>query len=178
MKKVLLVDEHDNSLGYMEKMEAHKNGGKLHRAFSVFLYDGEKMLIQKRASTKYHCPSLYTNSCCSHPLDDDIKYYAKKRLVEELGIDLKKIHLKEVKTMLYKKTFTNSLTEYEYDHLLISEYKSKSFCLNLKEVSEVVWIDFDSLLKDIKINKDKYTYWFKKSVEDVIAIIRKQKKTM
>jgi len=174
MNKVLLVDENDNSLGYMEKMEAHKNGGKLHRAFSVFLYKGENMLIQKRANSKYHCPSLYTNSCCSHPLDDDIKFYARKRLVEELGVDIDSISLKEVKTMLYKKTFSNSLTEYEYDHLFISEYKSNFFSLNLNEVSEVMWVDFDSLLKDIKINEDKYTYWFKKSVEDVIAIIRKQ----
>ena len=150
MEKVLLVDENDSEIGYMEKMEAHKNGGTLHRAFSVFLYKDGKMLLQRRANSKYHCPGLWTNSCCSHPLSSDIKFYARKRLVEELGVDLKKINLSEVGSLTYKHSFSNGLTEYEFDHLLISKYDSEIFNLNSAEVSEIEWIEYSLLLENIE----------------------------
>ena len=68
---VILVDKHDNQLGLMEKIEAHKKA-VLHRAFSVFiLNDNNELLIQQRALSKYHSPALWTNTCCSHPRDGE-----------------------------------------------------------------------------------------------------------
>ena len=67
---VILVNEHDEELGFMEKMEAHQKG-MLHRAFSVFIYNKRgEMLLQQRASGKYHSPDLWTNACCSHPMPE------------------------------------------------------------------------------------------------------------
>ena len=67
MKKVILVNEEDVEIGSMEKLEAHERG-LLHRAFSIFIMnDHHKMLLQKRADSKYHSPGLWTNACCSHP---------------------------------------------------------------------------------------------------------------
>ena len=95
MTEVILVNEQDEAIGSMEKMQAHVEG-KLHRAFSVFIVNGDnKMLLQKRAAKKYHSPSLWTNACCSHPApEENIFDAAKRRLNEELGmeiIDMKKI---------------------------------------------------------------------------------------
>lgn len=65
---VILVDENDNQTGTAGKMEAHLNGGKLHRAFSVIITDSKgRIMLQKRAAAKYHSQGLWTNTCCSHP---------------------------------------------------------------------------------------------------------------
>ena len=66
MEQVLLVNLNDEVIGLEEKMAAHEKT-LLHRAFSVFLFNENKVLLQKRASSKYHCPGLWTNTCCSHP---------------------------------------------------------------------------------------------------------------
>ena len=84
---VILVNPQDEVQGLMEKQEAHRKG-LLHRAFSVFIFnsDGE-MLLQRRASTKYHSPNLWTNAVCSHPREGETyKEAAIRRLKEELGI--------------------------------------------------------------------------------------------
>ena len=66
-EEVILVNEHDEPIGVMEKLEAHQQP-ILHRAFSVFIFNNKnEMLLQKRASTKYHSANLWTNACCSHP---------------------------------------------------------------------------------------------------------------
>ena len=87
MEYVVLVDEQDNPIGKMEKQQAHIEG-LLHRAFSIFIFNSEnKLLLQKRASSKYHCGGLWTNSCCSHPRENEnIQDAANRRLVEEMGM--------------------------------------------------------------------------------------------
>ena len=86
MQEVILVNEADEAIGSMEKMEAHEKA-LLHRAFSVFLFNKKgEMLLQKRAAAKYHSPSLWTNACCSHPMPgEETKDAALRRLEEELG---------------------------------------------------------------------------------------------
>ena len=85
-EKVVLVDKDDNQIGLMPKMEAHLKG-KLHRAFSVIIFNSErKILLQKRASTKYHTPNLWSNTCCSHQREGEDNLNAgKRRLNEEMG---------------------------------------------------------------------------------------------
>jgi isopentenyl-diphosphate delta-isomerase len=115
---VILVDEQDNPIGTAEKMEAHQNGGKLHRAFSVLVFNdkGETML-QRRAASKYHCPTLRTNTCCSHPRPDEITLAAAtRRLQEEMGFVCP---LEEKFTFLYRAEFSNGLTEHEFDHVFV-----------------------------------------------------------
>ena len=86
-EQVILVDELDNAIGTMEKMEAHEKG-LLHRAFSVFIFNGEgELLLQQRALTKYHSAGLWTNTCCSHPRPNEtVLNAAKRRLTEEMGL--------------------------------------------------------------------------------------------
>ena len=86
-EKVVLVDENDNQIGLMSKMEAHQKG-TLHRAFSIFLFNSEnQILLQKRSSNKYHSGGLWTNTCCSHPRDEESVIDAgNRRLFEVMGI--------------------------------------------------------------------------------------------
>ena len=87
---VILVDEKDNELAYGEKHAVHK-AGKLHRCFSIFIFDSHgKMLIQQRAMKKYHSPGLWTNTCCGHPRPkENTKKAAHRRMGEEMGFDCK-----------------------------------------------------------------------------------------
>ena len=155
---VTLIDLNDNQLGTCEKAEAHKKG-LLHRAFSVFLFNGNKMLIQKRAATKYHTPNLWTNACCSHPqLNEDVVLSAELRCKEELGIT-KPLTLKEVFNFVYFYKFREDLIEYELDHVLMGEYNGE-VVLDPEEASEVMWIEIDDLLKWVQEKPQEFTPWF------------------
>src|SRR6185437_4712327 len=93
-EQVILVNERDEQTGTIEKIEAHQKA-LLHRAFSVFIFNGKgEMLLQKRASGKYHSPGLWANTCCSHPRPGEpVEVAARRRLKEEMGFetDLHKI---------------------------------------------------------------------------------------
>ena len=162
MERVILVDTHDNQIGTEEKMQAHKDG-KLHRAFSVFVSNSDgKMLIQKRALSKYHCPGLWSNTCCSHPRDGEtVLQAAHRRLTEELNFDCP---LEEVFSFTYKIAFENGLTEHEFDHVLTGKFDGNP-TINKEEVAEYKWITVDELKTDIKSNPDKYTYWLKVAID-------------
>ena len=85
-EKVILVNEQDEQIGLMPKMEAHEKA-VLHRAFSVFIFnDNNELMLQQRAFDKYHSPGLWTNTCCSHQRDGETNIEAgKRRLQEEMG---------------------------------------------------------------------------------------------
>lgn len=157
MRQVILVDMNDREIGTMEKMTAHEQAC-LHRAFSVFLFRENKVLLQKRASSKYHCGGLWTNTCCSHPEPgENVTDAAIRRLREELDIHVDDVQ--EVHSFVYHHAFENGLTEFEYDHVLVGEYDG-SWVENSEEVDEVKWVDINELKEDIASNPKKYTPWF------------------
>lgn len=155
---VILVDNNDNQLGLMEKIEAHEKA-LLHRAFSVFiLNDNKQLLLQKRALNKYHSPGLWTNTCCSHPRDGESVIDAGiRRLDEEMGF---KTQLNNLFSFVYKARLDNGLTEHEYDHVLLGKY-NKDPSINELEVCDWKWVDLDALSNDLVINPKSYTVWFK-----------------
>ena len=76
----IVVDDDDNIIGKDSKVNCHLKEGKLHRAFSVLLFNSDdKLLIQQRADEKITFPSIWAKSCCSHPLyqDGEEKLYAR-----------------------------------------------------------------------------------------------------
>lgn len=157
-ENVVLVDTNDNKLGLMEKLEAHRKG-LLHRAFSVFILDEKKrLLLQKRALNKYHSPGLWTNTCCSHPRDnEDVIDAGKRRLNEEMGISASLNHLF---SFIYKVNFDNGLIEHEFDHVLIGNSKTDPV-INKDEVCDWKWVDIKNVKIDLADNSDMYTEWFK-----------------
>lgn len=159
MEKVILVDKNNKEIGIEEKIRAHVKG-KLHRAFSIFLFNSKnELLLQRRAKTKYHCGGLWTNTCCSHPRPGEkIIDAAKRRLKEEMGIITEDIW--NVSSFIYKAILGNGLTEHEYDYVLVGNC-DESPKINLKEVDNWKWVTLEELKKDIKKNADKYTPWFR-----------------
>ncbi|MFC4222136.1 isopentenyl-diphosphate Delta-isomerase [Flagellimonas marina] len=157
-ENVILVNEADEPIGLMPKMEAHEKA-LLHRAFSVFVMNdkGETML-QQRAKDKYHSPLLWTNTCCSHQRNGESNIEAgKRRLMEEMGFSTE---LKELFSFIYKAPFDNGLTEHEYDHVMIGSFNSAPN-INPKEVADWKWMHPEDIKKDISKNPDHYTAWFK-----------------
>ena len=163
-EKVILVDEFDNEVGTMEKMEAHRKG-LLHRAFSIFIFNDQgELLLQRRAKSKYHSGGLWTNTCCSHPRKNEtVNDAAHRRLMEEMGFDTDL----EVKfQFIYRKNLDNDLIEHELDHVLFGKYEDKPN-INLEEAEDYCYISIMELKESIFSEPEKYTEWFKICFEEV-----------
>jgi isopentenyl-diphosphate delta-isomerase len=166
MEFVVLVDEQDNAIGTMEKQQAHIEG-VLHRAFSIFIFNSEKeLLLQKRASSKYHCGGLWTNACCSHPRENEnTQDAANRRLEEEMGMQCS---LTPIFTFVYKAGFENGLTEHEFDHVFFGE-SNQTPKINTEEVEAYRYISMDDLQQEIKEFPEKFTPWFIIALDRVLA---------
>ncbi len=164
MEYVILVDEHDNPIGLMEKQAAHVNP-HLHRAFSVFIFNSNgELLMQQRALSKYHSPGLWTNTCCSHPRDGETtKDAASRRLMEEMGMTCE---MHEVYTFIYKAPVGQGLTEHEFDHVFIGQSDDIPE-INHEEVESWKYMPIDTLKNDIQIHHEQYTEWFKITFEEM-----------
>ncbi len=156
--EIILVDEKDNPVGVMNKMEVHQKA-ILHRAFSVFIFnENNEMLLQKRAAQKYHSAGLWTNACCSHPKPgEETLAAAKIRLHEEMGFCT---NLVKVFDFIYQTEFENGLVEHEFDHVFIGYYNAAVFP-NPDEVSEYCFMSLIEIEKSIQSNPLQYTEWFK-----------------
>lgn len=155
---VILVNERDEEVGTMEKMEAHRKA-LLHRAFSIFIFNGRgEMLLQRRALTKYHSGGLWTNACCSHPRPGEmVAAAATRRLKEELGFVTK---LKQAFSFIYKAPFDNGLTEHEYDHVLTGGYDGRIHP-DSDEVSDYCYKSMEEIRDNLSSHPKKYTEWFR-----------------
>ena len=169
-ENVILVDKNDNQVGLMPKLEAHQKG-LLHRAFSIFIFNSKyELLLQKRASSKYHSGGLWTNTCCSHPREgEETLDAANRRLIEEMGIQTS---LRKVHDFIYRAELDNDLTEHEFDHVLYGIYNEDPI-INKDEADDFKWIDMDSLNEDIKTNGNNYTIWFKIAFEYFYNYLKK-----
>ena len=169
-EKVILVDKNDNQVGLMPKLEAHEKG-VLHRAFSIFIFNSKyELLLQKRASSKYHSGGLWTNTCCSHPREgEDTLDAANRRLDEEMGI---KTSLRKVYDFIYKAELDNQLTEHEFDHVFYGVCDNDPI-LNKDEAEDFKWVDMETLNNDIIKNENNYTVWFKIAFEYFYNYLKK-----
>lgn len=115
-----LVDEAGVTIGTAEKLSAHLAPGRLHRAFSVFLFDEQgRMLLQRRALGKYHSPGVWSNTCCGHPYPGEPPFVAAaRRTAEELGVA--PALMRAAGTVRYNHPDPASgLVEQEFNHLFV-----------------------------------------------------------
>lgn len=170
---VILVNENDEKIGLMPKLEAHEKA-LLHRAFSVFvLNDNNEIMLQQRAANKYHSPLLWTNTCCSHQRENETNLEAgKRRLFEEMGFETP---LTELFSFIYKAPFDNGLTEHEYDHVMIGNYKNEPI-INKEEVESWKWMGIDAIKLEMIEKPEIYTEWFKIIFDKFYHHIEAQKK--
>ena len=164
--EVILVNENDEEVGTMEKMEAHRKG-VLHRAFSIFIFNEKgQMLIHQRAQKKYHNGGLWTNTCCSHPMPGEITAEAaSRRLREEMGFDTE---LEKVFAFTYNEGFENGLTEYEFDHVFVGTWSGK-IDPNPDEVQDYVYKNMAELDEELVSHPSKFTVWFRIAFPKIIA---------
>lgn len=166
-EELILVDVHDNPIGFETKLKAHENGGKLHRAFSIFVFDGVgRMLLQRRAKKKYHFGGLWTNACCGHPRKgENLQEAAHARLRQEFGFSTE---AEEVFSFVYRASDAKSgLTEYEFDHVFCGEFDGEPRA-NPDEIDDWQWMGLADLLADLETNAHAYTPWFRIAVHQVI----------
>ncbi len=155
---VVLVNENDEQIGLMPKMEAHEKA-LLHRAFSVFVFnDNNQLMLQQRAANKYHSPLLWTNTCCSHQRDGESNLEAGvRRLEEEMGFVC---DLEEKTSFIYKAPFDNGLTEHELDHVMVGYYNDDPK-INREEVERFKYMTVEEVKEDMALKPEIYTEWFK-----------------
>lgn len=170
MPVITKVNLKDEVLGYVTKEEAHRQPC-LHRAFSLFLYHDDKMLIQQRAKGKYHSGGLWTNSCCSHPRQNEkLEEAVQSRMLEELGVQCA---CEEKFSFTYYHKFREDLYEYEVDHVFIGTYTGE-IKLNPEEAMDAKWVSFDELETDVLEHPEKYTVWFITALPKVLEYIREK----
>ncbi len=167
--KIIIVDKKDKEIGTEFKIKVHKEG-KLHRGFSIFIFNSKgNLLLQKRSPKKYHSGGLWTNTCCSHPRPGEtVNFAAHRRLKEEMGFDC---DLSEIFSFIYKAKLNNELIEYEFLHVLIGKFDGKPI-INAEEVEDFKWVSFEFLERDTHQNPNTYTYWFKKCYKKVFKALK------
>jgi len=167
---VILVDEQDHEIGQMPKLAVHQQG-LLHRAFSIFIFNGEgELLLQQRAMNKYHSPGLWTNTCCSHPRPNEaIEQAASRRLMEEMGM---RCELTKQFNFTYKAQFPNGLIEHEFDHVFfgLSDHAPQA---NPNEVGDWRYSTLEALHADIASSPDEFTPWLQVCLKQVTSRLAK-----
>jgi isopentenyl-diphosphate delta-isomerase len=157
MQEVILVNENDEQVGTMDKLEAHQQA-KLHRAFSVFIFNSKgQMLLQQRAENKYHSAGLWTNACCSHPAPgEDTNIAAQRRLQEEMGFTTSVVRIFD---FTYRAEFDNGLVEHEFDHVYLGVYNDMVHP-NPDEVQDFCYKELDEVRGLMSAQPEIFTAWF------------------
>lgn len=156
-ERVILVDRGDAVVGSAEKLAAHLDGA-LHRACSVFVFDGAgALLVQRRAAGKYHSAGLWSNSCCGHPRPGEGTLdAARRRLREEMGVDCE---LHAATAMRYRASLGAELTEHEFDHIFVGRWDGLP-SLDPAEVDAYEWRALAALLTELGDHPSRFTVWF------------------
>ena len=164
MEELILVNENDEEVGSGEKLQVHREG-KLHRAFSIFVFDSRnRLLLQKRADTKYHSGGLWSNTCCGHPRPGETtETAAHRRLREEMDFDCE---LRLCSSFIYRAELDGDLTEWEYDHVLVGRYDAAPRP-NPAEVGDWRWVTVDELRAGIDERPEHFTYWLRAALSKI-----------
>lgn len=159
MTEIMIPAWVEGTLQPIEKLAAHQRGLR-HLAISVFIMDGTRTLLQRRADSKYHTPGLWTNACCTHPhWGETVEDAAPRRVSEELGIQ--GLTLRKRAEVEYRADVGNGLIEHELASIFIAEVDEATLRPrpNPNEVSETRWIALDDLRADVAAHPETYTPW-------------------
>lgn len=165
---VVLVDAADRAVGAAPKLAAHRAGLR-HRAHSVFVRDGAgRMLLQRRARTKYHSGGLWSNACCGHPRPGEpLDAAAARRLFEELGLAC---DLEPIGKVAYEARFDGGMSENEVVTLFCGRWGGP-VRPDPAEAEEVAWVAMDDLLSDVRTRPALYTVWFRKYLTEHLDLL-------
>ena len=156
---VILVDQDDNPIGKEDKVKCHLPNGKLHRAFTALIFNGDgKLLLTKRSEGKMLWPNYLDGTVASHPRESETYVSsAERRMPEEIGISCK---MNYVNKFEYHVPYKDIGSENEICGTLIGTVDSFDNSRMIKdEISEVKWINPDELKNELEQNKDSYCPW-------------------
>jgi isopentenyl-diphosphate Delta-isomerase len=157
-REITLINKNNIFLGYKNVVEGHKTPVPLHRASSVVIFNGEKILLQKRSKQKFTWPEFWTNTCCTNVYrGETFVSSAKRSLKNEMGIDTE---LTRKYRFVYRARYDDIYGEHELDTVYFGEY-SGQVKPNPKEAADFDWMNIPDIKKDLVKNPDKYTPWFK-----------------
>lgn len=155
--QVILVDEHDNPTGTMEKLETHRRGLR-HRAISVYVFNrAGKLLLQRRAAGKYHCGGLWSNTCCGHPYPDEAaRLAAERRLFEEMGV---RVPLHKQFEFSYCLELPGGMTENEFGHIFaaLDDQRPQP---DPEEADDFRYVALADLEQEMAAQPERFTPWF------------------
>lgn len=157
--QLILVDESDREVGQLGKADCHAGGGVLHRAFSLFVFNGRgELLVQQRSARKRLWPNYWSNSCCSHPrVGESMTVAIHRRLMEELGLSC-------TLNFLFKFQYQARYDEATSEHELCSVFFGRSAMRaqpNREEIAGLRWVSTQDLQSEIDSAAERYTPWFK-----------------
>lgn len=177
-RRVVLVDEQDNVVGEGGLIEAHRDPGLKHRAFSLQLYrptssvtplgvvKSFELLLQQRAQDKPAFPFFWANTCCYNMAPGEMFLpRAASRVKEEMGIDVLEEKLRELYKFSYYAPDVEGWCENELDRVIVGEWDGE-ITLNPEEAMDYKWIEWGELNNSIRNSPDKYAPWFKMIVDD------------
>lgn len=163
-EQVVLVDEAGRPVGVEEKLAAHRGEGRLHLAFSIYVFDSAgQLLLQRRAAGKYHFARLWSNTCCGHPRPgEDVGDAAERRLTEEFGF---RAELRPVFTFDYRaRDPASGLSENEFLHVFVGEFAGQPRPAPA-EIEAWRWADLGQIQREIADAPEALTPWFRRTLE-------------
>ena len=157
--QLILVDERDREVGHDSKAACHDGHGILHRAFSLFVFNGRgELLLQKRSASKRLWPGFWANSCCSHPRrGEDMHDATRRRLREELGLEC---GLKFLYKFHYQADYDKLGAEHELCWVYVGTTDAP-VCANATEVADWRFVEPDALDREIAENPQHFTPWLR-----------------
>jgi len=159
MDQLIFVDKNDNELGYVNKAKCHDGDGVLHRAFSLFIFNGSgELLLQQRSAEKRLWPLHWSNSCCGHPIrGETMEQATDRRLEEELGMAA---NLEFIYKFSYQAKFGTHGSEHELCSVFLGS-SDQAFIANPLEIADARYVTADQLGEEIKGSPEIFTPWFK-----------------
>lgn len=154
---IILVNKDDEILGTEEKNKCHLPIGKLHRAFTICLFnDDGKLLLTKRSYLKMLWPNCWDGTVASHPRHSESYITAaERRVTEEISISCKLEYLLKFE---YHVLYDDVGSENEICGVLIGNI-NKCTNYNKNEISKIKWSGSDELNQELRKNIRNYCPW-------------------
>lgn len=158
-ESLILVDEQDRQIGAASKHDCHAGEGRLHRAFSIFLFNGrDELLLQQRSAQKPLWPLFWSNTCCSHPrVGETMTVAVERRLDEELGLSCEPRFLYKFK---YHAPYEDQGSEREYCWVYAGRCDDDPTA-NANEIAEWRFISVAALDAELAAAPERFTPWMK-----------------
>lgn len=158
---LIQVTPGNRKISGIDEQRAHEGAGVLHRAFSVFVSDGEGcVLVQQRSARKRLWPGYWSNSFCSHPRwGEGTRQAALRRAPQELGFSLASLnHLYDFE---YSARYLDVGSEHELCTVYLARVPQRPEVAAVPdEVSDWRWMSIHEIDQSLANESRVFTPWF------------------